>query len=234
MKSLNPYIMVRDRMVLDQLAGCGVRDARVLDAMRTVAREAFVPSHLCSAAYSDRPLPIGEGQTISRPFLVATMAEALGLRGDERVLEVGTGSGYSAAVLAHLARAVRTIERIPSLAAQARATLRRLGYGRVEVEDGDGSAGWAAGAPYDAIVVGAQGPRIPASLQAQLKPGGRLVMPLGREGRDYSLVRLTSRPRGNDTVETLLSVDAVPLIGAEGWATAEHAAAGREARRAGA
>ena len=226
MKSLNPYIVVRDRMVQDQLAGRGVRDARVLDAMRTVPREAFVAPHLWSAAYADVALPIGEGQAIPQPLIMATMAEALGLRGDENVLEVGTGSGYSAAVLAHLARAVRTIERIPSLAAQARSTLHRLGYGRVEVEDGDGTMGSAAGAPYDAILVAAEGPRVPASLRAQLKPGGRLVMPLGRGGPDHSLVRLTLRPGGSDTIETLRSVRLLPLIGAEGWLSADHARAG--------
>lgn len=222
MKSLNPYIMVRDRMVRDQLAGRGVRDARVLDALRTVPREAFVAPQLWDAAYADNPLPIGEGQALPQPFVVATMAEALGLRGDESVLEVGTGSGYAAAVLAHLARAVRTIERIPALAAQARATLHRLGYGRVEVEEGDGTTGWAVGAPYDAIVVAAQGPRIPASLRGQLKPGGRLVMPLGESGPDQSLVRLTLRPEGGDTIEKLASVHVVPLIGVEGWPSWEH------------
>lgn len=229
MKSLNPYIMPRRRMVQDQLAGRGVRDPRVLDAMGLVARETFVPPHLLQVAYTDRPLPIGNGQTISQPFILATMAEALGLRGGESVLEVGTGSGYGAAVLTHLVRAVRTIERIPALAEQARATLRRLGYDRVEVAEGDGTLGWAPGGPYDAIVVTAEGPRVPASLRAQLKPGGRLVMPVSGATLDQSLVRVTVRPGGQDNVERLCPVRFGPLIGIEGWSPGERSATDNKA-----
>jgi protein-L-isoaspartate(D-aspartate) O-methyltransferase len=217
MKSINPYIAQRDRMVLEQLAAKGVNDQRVLNAMRCVAREAFVPEGLRQAAYSDQPLPIGEGQTISQPYIVAAMAEALGLQGDENVLEIGTGSGYDAAVLAHIARAVHTIERIPSLARRARETLRRLGYDSVEVIEGDGSVGWVPAAPYDAIVATAEAPRIPPSLRAQLSPGGRLVMPVADPECGHALMRMIRGNDGHDRVESIQPVRFVPLIGSEGW-----------------
>lgn len=217
MKSINPYIAPRDRMVLEQLAARGVNDKRVLDAMRHVAREAFVPEHLRGAAYSDRPLPIGEGQTISQPYIVGAMAQALGLEGDENILEIGTGSGYAAAVLAHIGRLVHTIERIPLLARRARETLRRLGYDRVEVIEGDGSQGWVPAAPYDAIVATAEAPCIPPSLRAQLRPGGRLVIPVRDPECGQALVRMIRGDDGNDKIESIEPVRFVPLIGAEGW-----------------
>lgn len=217
MKWVNPYVTSRDRMVLDQLAAKGVHDERVLDAMRRVAREAFVPEDLREEAYSDRPLPIGEGQTISQPYIVGAMTEALGLKGDENVLEIGTGTGYAAAVLAHIARAVHTIERIPALASRAREILRRLGYDRVEVIEGDGSRGWVPAAPYDAIVATAEAPRIPASLRAQLRPGGRLVMPVADPACGQALVRMVRGDDGKDRVESIQPVRFVPLIGEEGW-----------------
>ena len=217
MKWVNPYVTSRDRMVFEQLAAKGVRDERVLDAMRRVAREAFVPEHLREAAYSDRALPIGEGQTISQPYMVGAMTEALGLKGDENVLEIGTGSGYAAAVLAHIARAVHTIERIPALAARARQTLRRLGYDSVNVVEGDGSRGWVPAAPYDAIVATAEAPRIPASLRAQLRPGGRLVIPVADATCGQALVRMVRGDDGKDRVESIQPVRFVPLIGEEGW-----------------
>jgi len=217
MKSVNPYIGPRDRMIIEQLAAKGVRDERVLDAMRHVAREAFVPEELREAAYADQPLPLGEGQTISQPYIVGAMTEALGLEGGENVLEIGTGSGYAAAVLAHIARVVHSIERIPALARRARETLRRLGYDRVEVIEGDGSLGWRPAAPYDAIVATAEGPCIPPSLRAQLKPGGRLVMPIEDAACGQALVRLVRGTDGEDHVESIQPVRFVPLIGAEGW-----------------
>lgn len=221
MRSVNPYIAPRDRMVLEQLAAKGVSDERVLDAMRHVAREAFVPEELREVAYSDRPLPIGEGQTISQPYIVGAMAEALGLKDHENVLEIGTGSGYAAAVLSHIVRAVHTIERIPELAQRARETLRRLGYDRVQVIEGDGSVGWAPAAPYDAIVASAEGPRIPPSLRAQLRPGGRLVMPVEDTKCGQVLVRMVRGDDGEDRVESIQPVRFVPMIGAEGWPNRE-------------
>lgn len=217
MKWVNPYAILRNRMVLEQIAGRGVRDNRVLEAMRHVAREAFVPEELRDAAYEDRPLPIGEGQTISQPYIVGAMAEALGLEGDEDVLEVGTGFGYAAAVLGHIAGAIHTIERIPALASRAQDTLQRLGYDNVRVIEGDGSRGWRPAAPYDAIVATAEGPQIPASLRAQLKPGGRLVMPVADPACGQTLIRMVRGDDGNDAVESLQPVRFVPLIGAEGW-----------------
>jgi protein-L-isoaspartate(D-aspartate) O-methyltransferase len=220
MKSIDPYMIRRNKMVVEQIAGRGVHDARVLDAMRSVPREAFVAEHLRDLAYADQPLPIGEGQTISQPYIVAAMTEALGLKGGEKVLEIGTGSGYAAAVLAQIAGEVHTIERIAQLAKQARATLRRLGYDRVHVIEGDGTIGWPGAAPYDAIVVTAEGPRIPPSLRAQLKAGGRLVMPLNENEREQFLVRLTAADGGR--LEKLYPVRFVPLIGREGWSLAER------------
>ena len=217
MKSVNPYIAPRERMIVEQLAARGVRDERVLDAMRQVAREAFVPAELREAAYADRPLPLGEGQTISQPYIVGAMTEALGLEGGENVLEIGTGSGYAAAVLSHIARAVHSVERIPALARRARETLRRLGYDRVAVIEGDGTLGWLPAAPYDAIVATAGGPAIPPSLRAQLKPGGRLVMPVEDATSGQALVRLVRGDDGKDRLESIQPVRFVPLIGAEGW-----------------
>ncbi len=169
----------RDEMVEQQIAARGVQDRKVLRAMRRVPRHEFVPEAYRDAAYEDGPLPIGEDQTISQPFIVAYMTEAAQLVGGERVLEIGTGSGYGAAVLAEIASHVVTIECIEVLATRARATLERLGYRNVEVRVGDGTLGWADGAPYDAILVTAGGPFVPPSLRAQLAPGGRLVMPVG-------------------------------------------------------
>ena len=221
MKWINPYIEPRERMVRDQIAGRGVHDRRVLDAMLHVPREAFVPEECRPAAYSDQPLAIGESQTISQPYIVAAMIEALGLEGGERVLEIGTGSGYGAAVLSHIARAVHTIERVPALAKAARETLRRLGYGRVDVVEGDGTLGWDRAAPYDAIVATAHGPSIPPALRAQLRPGGRLVMPVSDKEMGQVLVRVIRAGDGRDRTESLEPVRFVPLIGAQGWPESE-------------
>src|SRR5690349_4873447 len=169
-----------DSWIDEQLVARGVTDARVLDAMRRVPRDAFVPAASHPAAYADRALPIGSGQTISQPYMVAVMTEALQLAGSERVLDVGTGSGYQAAVLSLLAREVITIERRPELADSARATLAALRYINVTVIAGDGTLGIPEHAPFDAIVVGAGAPRVPVALKAQLSPdGGRLVIPVG-------------------------------------------------------
>jgi protein-L-isoaspartate(D-aspartate) O-methyltransferase len=206
----------RRQMVDGQIAARGVADARVLDAMNRVPRERFVPERLRAHAYDDAPLPIGDGQTISQPFIVAFMVEALRLHGGERVLEIGTGSGYAAAVLAEIAAEVYTIERLDTLAAAATRTLADAGYRNVHVRCGDGTLGWPEAAPFDAILVSAGGPEVPASLRAQLAPGGRLVIPVGRTRAAQTLVRVTRSADGFDT-ETLEHVRFVPLIGAEGW-----------------
>jgi protein-L-isoaspartate(D-aspartate) O-methyltransferase len=169
----------RRRMVSEQLAARNVSDERVLAAMRTVPREEFVPPAYRRDAYADQPLPIGGGQTISQPYIVAVMTQLLELRGGERVLEIGTGSGYQAAVLAELAKDVYTIEIDPELAKSAERLLARLGYGRVHVRSGDGFFGWPEAAPFDAIIVTAAAPRLPEKLVAQLREGGRIVLPLG-------------------------------------------------------
>ncbi len=205
-------------MLKRHLAGRGITDARVIEAMAVVPRELFAPRGRAHEAYSDRPLPIGMGQTISQPYMVAWMAEALELEPEDRVLEVGTGSGYSAAVLGRLCRAVYTVERHGLLADGARVLLGRLGHERVRVLCGDGSLGWPEHAPFDAIVVAAAGPRIPGSLRDQLAPGGRLVMPVGTGGGRQVLVRERREGSGGFSREELGSVRFVPLIGDEGWA----------------
>ena len=204
-------------MLTRHLAGRGIGDPRVIEAMAAVPRELFAPRSWAHEAYADRPLPIGMGQTISQPYMVAWMAEALELGPGDRVLEVGTGSGYSAAVLSRLCRAVYTVERHTPLAAGARALLRKLGYDSVRVRCGDGSLGWPEHAPYDAIVVAAAGPRIPDSLRDQLGSAGRLVMPVGRGGGRQALVRERWDGSGGFSSEELGSVRFVPLIGEEGW-----------------
>lgn len=204
-------------MVERDIAGRGVRDARVLAAMRAVPRAAFVPSASRHQAYDDHPLPIGENQTISQPYIVALMAEALQLRGSERVLEIGTGSGYAAAVLARLCAQVHTVERIDTLADRASRLLADLGVSNVQVHCGDGTLGWPDAAPYDAIVVTAGGPAVPPALQAQLAPGGRLVMPVGTSHRWQDLVRVTRAGADAFRTESLGGVVFVPLLGAQGW-----------------
>ena len=220
-------------MIRTQIAGRGVRDPRVLAALVAVPRERFVADELAEFAYEDAPLPIEEGQTISQPYIVALMVAALELRGDERVLEIGTGSGYAAAVLAHLAREVYTVERHEALAEIARRRLAELGCANVHVRHGDGTLGWPEHAPYDAIVVAAGGPDVPATLREQLAIGGRLVMPVGATARLQTLVRV--RRTGEDTYEreTLGECRFVPLVGEEGWGQAEEAPTVLRARRTG-
>ena len=203
-------------MVEVHLGGRGITDPRVLEAFRTVPREAFVDPALRPFAFDDQPLPIGEGQTVSQPSIVAFTAQALALTGSERLLEVGTGSGYAAAIFSHLAKTIFTIERSPTLPARARLTLAAAGYGAIEVRDGDGSLGWPDAAPFDAIAVAAASPEVPASLQHQLSVGGRLVVPVGRKDTQ-ALVRVTRRSETEWSREDLLAVRFVPLVGAEGW-----------------
>jgi len=202
-------------MVARQIRDRGIRSARVLDAMEAVPRHLFVPAEFVRGAYADEPLPIGEGQTISQPFMVAAMADALSLEGHERVLEVGCGSGYQAAVLSRLAREVIAVETQPVLVASARKRLARMGYANVTVEEGDGSAGWPASAPYDAILVTAAAPGIPQPLIDQLAEGGRLVIPVGGS-QHQELLRIVKR-EGQTTERSLYSCRFVPLLGRHGW-----------------
>jgi len=202
-------------MVARQIRDRGIHSARVLEAMQAVPRHLFVPAEWLRAAYADEPLPIGEGQTISQPFMVAAMAEALSLEGEERVLEVGCGSGYQAAVLSRLAREVIAVEMQAALAASARERLARLGYANVTVEDGDGSAGWPALAPYDAILVTAAAPEVPKPLIDQLAEGGRLVIPVGGS-KHQELLRIVKR-EGRTIERSLYSCRFVPLLGRYGW-----------------
>lgn len=207
-------------MVDRQIRKRGVKDPRVLQAMLETPREAFVPEQHQGRAYDDIPLPIGHGQTISQPFTVAFMVEALGLTGDEVVLDVGAGSGYAAAVLAHLAREVYSVERIEPLAEEARSRLETLGLDNVTVHLGDGTAGLAEHAPYDGIVVAAGAPSLPQPLAQQLLDGGRLVIPIGATRRQQRLVRFTRRD--NQWIEEDLGSFAfVPLIGQHSWSDAE-------------
>jgi protein-L-isoaspartate(D-aspartate) O-methyltransferase len=209
----------RDDMITQQLVKRGIRDTRVLQAMQQTPRHLFVPAQFRAMAYDDMPLPIGHDQTISQPLMVALMMEALRLRGDERVLEIGTGSGYQAAVLSRLAMVVFSIERLPALATQARAALHTLGAMNVHVLIGDGSVGLPAHGPFDAIIVAAAAPKIPEPLVEQLKGGGRLVIPVG-DRYEQTLVRLIKTDTGPQ-VEHLGKCRFVPLLGEEGWLSDE-------------
>ncbi|MDB4433364.1 protein-L-isoaspartate(D-aspartate) O-methyltransferase [bacterium] len=197
-------------MVREQIAGRGVRDSRVLAAMSKVPRHEFVPPELRGRAYQDRPLPIGHGQTISQPYVVAAMTEALELGGEERVLEIGTGSGYQAAVLGELCREVFTIEIVEALAERAKGDLERLGYENVEVRAGDGYGGWPERAPFDAIMVTAAPDHVPEALVEQLALGGRLVLPVGRYVQELMLIVRTSEGVRR---ERLMDVRFVPMTG---------------------
>jgi protein-L-isoaspartate(D-aspartate) O-methyltransferase len=211
--SRDPFTVARQRMVRDQIERRGVKDRRVLRAMETVPRHLFVPEELRDRAHDDSPLPIGEGQTISQPYIVAFMTEAIRPAPGDRVLEVGTGSGYQAAVVAGLVSEVFTMEIRPDLAESARKRLADLGYGNVTVKAGDGFRGWPEHAPYDAIIVTAAPQEIPTPLVEQLKPGGRLVIPIGPRDSDVQqLVRLTRTAEGTAR-ETLLPVRFVPMTG---------------------
>ena len=205
-------------MVDAQIAGRGVRDRAVLAAMRKVPREAFVPAGLRERAYDDTPLAIGSGQTISQPYIVALMLEAAAIAPGDRVLEIGAGSGYAAAVAGRLAAHVDAVERHAGLARAAAERLASLGFGNVAIHQADGSVGWPAGAPYDAIVVSAAGPHLPAALREQLAIDGRLVMPVGDRGWGQRLLKLTRIDAGNFRQEDLGGVVFVPLVGAQGWA----------------
>ncbi len=200
----------RQHMVEEQIVARDVRDARVLAAMRKIPRHLFVPSQMLPYAYADEPLPIGYGQTISQPYIVAFMSEALELKPQERVLEIGTGSGYQAAVLAELACEVYSIEIVEPLGKEAAERLKRLGYTNVKLRIGDGYRGWPEAAPFDAIMVTAAPDRVPPALVAQLRDGGRLVLPVGRFFQNLIRIR---RTRKGTQQETLLPVRFVPMVG---------------------
>ena len=205
----------RERMVAEQVAGRGVADLRVLDAMRRVPRHRFVEEALRERAYGDYPLPIGEGQTISQPFMVGRMTELLRLTGREKVLEIGTGSGYQAAVLSRCVARVCTVERLPRIAARARQLLEELGYANVWVRTANGTFGWPDEAPFDRILVAAGGPSVPPPLFEQLTEGGLMVMPVG--GADGQKLQLIEKVRGEMRITEDSGCVFVPLIGKHAW-----------------
>ena len=203
-------------MVQEQLLARNISDQRILDVMGQLPRHKFVPETLEAQAYSDSPLPIGSGQTISQPFVIAVMTQALQLQGEERVLEIGTGSGYQAAVLSRLCRQVYTVERIDSLLGQARRVFTALGYYNIRSQLSDGTLGWDEFAPFDAIIVTAGGPVIPEPLLGQLAEGGRMVIPVG--DKDTQELQLAEKlPGGEVQVTSLSAVRFVDLIGEHGW-----------------
>jgi protein-L-isoaspartate(D-aspartate) O-methyltransferase len=207
----------RHRMVDSQIARRGVRDEGVLAAMRVVPRESFIPADSEELAYEDSPLPIGEGQTISQPYVVALMIEAAAIESDSRVLEIGAGSGYAAAVISRIARSVHAIERHRSLADSARERFRRLGYDNIELRIGDGSGGWPQAGPFDAIMVAAGAPVVPQVLKEQLAIGGRLVIPVGAERTSQRLLKIVRRAADRYDEQSLGMVRFVPLVGEQGW-----------------
>ena len=225
------FAAARAAMVEQQLERRGIADPQILAAFRAVPREAFVAPAQASLAYGDHPLPIGAGQTISQPYIVALMIEAAAVAPGDRVLEVGAGSGYAAAILGQVAGEVVAVERVAALAAGevvavervaalaagARERMARLGYANVRIVTGDGTLGWPDDAPFDAILAAASGSHVPQALIDQLKPGGRLVMPLGDPGAVQYLVKLTRRRDGSIARDTLCAVRFVPLIGAQGF-----------------
>ncbi|MGH7886365.1 MAG: protein-L-isoaspartate(D-aspartate) O-methyltransferase [Candidatus Binatia bacterium] len=210
----DPFLTPRRHMVERDLKGRGIKDPRVLAAMEAIPRHLFVPDRQKGAAYDDRPLPIGAGQTISQPYIVAYMSELLGLKGHEKVLEIGTGSGYQAAVLARLAAQVYSIEIIPSLSEQAkRLLIEQLAFTNIHLKVGDGFFGWEEPAPFDAILLTAASPKVPEPLWRQLRDGGQIILPLGDPGQTQRLTRVR-KAAGKQVVEPLGDVIFVPLTGA--------------------
>lgn len=204
------FLVMRKRMIKNQIERRGIRERRVLNALMGVPRHLFVPEHLKERAYDDGALPIGEDQTISQPYIVAKMTELLDLKGNETVLEVGTGSGYQAAVLAKLVREVYTIEIVPSLARQAEERLKRMGYGNVSVRLGDGYRGWKEHAPFDAVIVTAAPDHIPPKLVEQLREGGRMVIPVGTVNQHLTLL---IKEKDGVKEEQVIPVRFVPMTG---------------------
>ncbi len=217
---MTDFTIARRRMVEQQIIARGIEDLRVLDAMMQVPRHLFVEPGLQSHAYSDASLPIGEKQTISQPYMVAAMSAALELKGHERILEIGTGSGYQSAILAMLVKRVYSIERISTLAGRARKTLDQLCLSNVNIKVGDGTIGWREQAPFDGILVAAGAPDIPAEYLHQLEVGGRLVLPVGDRAQQI-LMRVTLQQDGSFKREQLMGCRFVPLIGEQGWLNAD-------------
>lgn len=214
---MSNFKKLRQQMVNDQLIARGLHDQTVLNALNAVPREAFTPTDLIESAYRDSPLPIEENQTISQPYIVALMTAALELKSDDRVLEVGTGSGYAAAVLGEICKTVYTIERHKALADTAQVKLKETGYTNVQVKHGDGTLGWPEKSPFDAIIVAAGGPEVPQTLKEQLVIGGRMVIPVGKSLKSQKLVRIRRISKDEYKTEDLGGVRFVPLIGAAGW-----------------
>jgi len=210
------FSLARERMVRDQIEARGIKDKRLLNVMRKIPRHLFVDEALREQAYNDYPLPIGEGQTISQPYIVALMTEALELKGQEKVLEIGTGCGYQTAILAELAQSVFTIERVPTLMQRAKAILDSLGYFNVAYKTGNGTLGWPEVAPFQGIIVTAAAPEIPQPYVEQLEPGGKMVIPLGDKFSQvlYKIIKL---PDGRIKKQYLCGCRFVPLVGIYGW-----------------
>jgi protein-L-isoaspartate(D-aspartate) O-methyltransferase len=214
---MTDFAGLRERMVQRQIGARGISDPAILDAFRSVPREVFVAEKYASAAYEDGPLPIEAGQTISQPYIVAMMIDAAEIGRGDRVLEIGAGSGYAAAVISRIAERVIAIERQLELVEIARERVHRLGYDNVHILHGDGTVGCPDRAPFDAILAAASGSHVPASLISQLAVGGRLVMPVGEPHGGQDLVKVTKRPDGTIAEQSLGGVRFVPLIGEEGW-----------------
>ncbi len=212
LRGQDPFRSDRDRMVQSQIASRGIKDVAVLKAMRETPRHMFMPVDVRSAAYEDRPVAIGHGQTISQPYIVAFMTEALEVNKDHRVLEIGTGSAYQAAILSVLAREVYSIEIVPSLARSATEKLKQMGYKNVFVREGDGYQGWPEKAPFDRIILTAAPPVLPEALVDQLKPGGKMLAPVGRSTFEQELVLLTKSADGKISKKSVLPVRFVPMV----------------------
>jgi protein-L-isoaspartate(D-aspartate) O-methyltransferase len=219
---MTDFTAEREAMVERQLRSRGISEPAILDAFRSVPRECFVAPQVAHLAYADHPLPIEAGQTISQPYIVALMIQAAAVKPGDKVLEVGSGSGYAAAVMSRIASCVIGIERQSELVTVARDRLARLGFDNVEIVTADGTKGWAQAGPYDAILAAASGSHVPASLLAQLAPCGRLVMPVGTPGGVQKLVKVTKREDRSLQHSELGEVRFVPLIGEEGWSDARY------------
>jgi len=215
--TMTDFTREREAMVERQLRRRGITEPDILDAFRAVPREAFIGEEYAHLAYGDHPLPIEAGQTISQPYIVALMIQAAAIKPGDRVLEVGAGSGYAAAIIGQIAQKVTAIERQHELIEVARERLRRLRYGNVKIVEGDGTKGWRDEAPYDAILAAASGSHVPRPLIEQLAPNGRIVMPIGDPGRVQELIKVTKQEDGILKQESLCGVRFVPLIGEEGW-----------------